>query len=147
MIGISSAAPLLKEQFFTGIVVNAALILTVALLGVKEGLLVGILPSSIALATGLLPPVLAPMVPFVILGNTILVISFGYLKNINFWAGTVVGSILKFAFLYGMSFVVIGLLVNKSIAGNISAMMSWPQLITAIGGSIVAYGTLRLIKK
>ena len=149
LLGIAIAAPIIPShnQFITGPIVNATLIIAVASLGMRDALLIGLIPSSIALAVGLLPPVLAPMVPFIIVGNAILVIIFGYLRRRNYWLGLVTGSVLKFAFLFGTSTVVISLLLDQNLASSVAAMMSWPQLVTALAGGALAYGFLRAIKK
>ena len=147
LLTVATAAPLFHNQFITGPIVNATLLVAVALLGMRDGILIGLIPSSIALATGLLPPVLAPMIPFIIVGNAILVVTFGYLRNKNYWLGLVSASILKFAFLFGTSSIVINLLANQKVAANVAVMMSWPQLVTALAGGLIAYGFLRSIKK
>lgn len=148
LIGIAIAAPLLiKQQLITGTIVNAALIVGVTWLGSRDALLIGLMPSSIALATGLLSPVLAPMVPFIIIGNTILVLAFAYLKNLNYWAGIATASVLKFAFLYWSSHIVTGLLINKQVAPTVANMMSWPQLFTAVAGGIVAFAAVKALRK
>lgn len=147
LLGIATAAPLCHNQFITGPIVNATLLVAVALLGIRDGILIGLIPSSIALAVGLLPPVLAPMIPFIIVGNAILVLTFGYLRNKNYWLGLVSGSVLKFAFLFGTSSVVTSLLVNQKVAANVAVMMSWPQLVTALAGGLLAYGFLQGTKK
>jgi hypothetical protein len=148
LIAIAVAAPIfIKQQLITGTIVNAALIIATVTLSTRDGLLVGLLPSSIALATGLLSPVLAPMVPFIIVGNAVLILTFAYLRKLNFWAGITVAALLKFAFLYGTSTVVIGLLINKQVAPAVAQMMSWPQLFTALAGGLVAFGYLKFTGK
>ena len=147
LLGIASAAPLIRNQFITGPIVNATLLIAVALLGMRDGLLIGLIPSSIALAVGLLPPVLAPMIPFIIVGNAILVVTFGYLRSKNYWLGLVSGSVLKFAFLFGTSSIVINLLLNQKVATSVAVMMSWPQLVTALAGGLLAYGFLQGTKR
>ena len=148
LLVIAAAAPFLfKQQLITGTIVNATLIVGISLLGARDGLLIGILPSSFALATGLLSPALAPMIPFIIIGNAILILCFAYLKGLNFWAGAIIGSLLKFAFLYGTSTIVVGLLINKQVAPAVAQMMSWPQLATALAGSILAFGVLKALKR
>ena len=112
----------------------------------RDGLLIGLIPSSLALATGLLPPVIAPMVPFIIVGNAILVLPFAYFSKFNYWVGVIGSSVLKFTFLYGTSTVVIGMYINKQVAPTIAQMMSWPQLVTAICGGTVAFGVIKLLK-
>ena len=144
LIAIAAAAPMLKQQVITGIVVNATLFIGAYYLSTSQALLLGIVPSSMALAVGLLPPVLAPMVPFIIAGNCMLVLTFSYLKRFNFWIGGAAAAVLKFAFLYGMSFVVTGLILNKQVAASAASMMGLMQLFTALGGAILAYGVIRL---
>lgn len=147
LICIAVAAPILfKQQFISGTIVNASLIVGVYLLGSRDGLLISIIPSSFALATGLLPAALAPMIPFIIIGNAILVLTFNYLQKFNIWAGFIIGSVLKFIFLYATSTVVIGLLINSQIAPVVAQMMSWPQLVTALCGGIVACGIIKVTR-
>jgi hypothetical protein len=140
---VSTLAPLTGNQFISGTVVNCVLILTTTVLGVHYGLLVGVIPSTIALATGLLPAVLAPVVPYIILGNIILVVAFAYLKNVNYWLGAVSGAVLKFGLLTGATSLVIGLLSKQNTAAGVVYMMSWPQLVTALAGGLVAFGLLK----
>ena len=45
--------------------------------------------------------------------------------------GLISGSVLKFAFLFGTSLIVVNLLINQKVAANVAAMMSWPQLVNA----------------
>jgi hypothetical protein len=147
LIGVAIAAPILiKQQLITGTIVNAALIIGAAWLGARDGLLIGLVPSTVALATGLLSPALAPMVPFIIVGNAILVITFSFLKGVNYWVALGAGSLFKFAFLYGTSHIVIGLLVNKQVAPAVANMLSWPQLFTAAAGGILAFGILKTFR-
>jgi hypothetical protein len=147
LTGIAAAAPMLfKQQLVTGSIVNAALITGAALLGVQYGLLIGILPSTIALLAGTLNPALAPMIPFLIAGNAILVVSFAYLNKISFWLGATVAAAAKFAFLYGTSTVVTGML-DKHLAAAVTVTLSWPQLVTALIGGALAFGTVKLINR
>jgi hypothetical protein len=144
LIAIAAVAPMLKQQVVTGIIVNATLFIGVYYLSTSQALLLAVIPSAMALAVGLLPPVLAPMVPFIILGNCMMVLVFSYMRKINYWMGGAVSAILKFAFLYGMSFVVTGLVLNKQVAASAASMMGAIQLFTALGGLILAYGVTRL---
>ena len=142
------AAPIfIKQQLITGTIVNAALIIGTVALSTRDGLLIGLMPSSIALVAGLISPVLAPMVPFIIVGNAILVLTLAYFRKFNFWVGVGVAALLKFAFLYSTSSVVTGLMVNKTVAPAVAQMMSWPQLFTALSGGLVAFGYLKLTGK
>lgn len=147
LVAVAAIVPLFHQQMITGPIVNATLFLATALLGSSAGILVGLIPSVIALSVGLLPPVLAPMIPFIMIGNTILVLTFNVFKDKNYWLGIFISSILKFVFLYGTSSVVINLLLKKEIAYQVSIMMSWPQLLTAVIGGALAYLFLKFYKK
>ena len=147
LISISVAAPLLNNQIITGIIVNAVLFIGASMLGTSSALLLGILPSSIALATGLLPAVLAPVIPFIIVSNSLLVISFSYVKKINYWLGTLVAGTLKFVFLFATSSVAISLLINHNVAQSAAQMMGWIQLVTVLGGAILAYFVIKFFRK
>ena len=147
LIGIATAAPLIGQQSIAGPIVNAVLFISVILLGSQGAILVGLVPSLIALSVGLLPIVLAPMIPFIMLGNTILVVTFDYFKKKSYWLGIIVASLLKFLFLFLASSVVANLIVKKEIASKVAIMMSWPQLLTALAGGIIAYLFLKTIKK
>ncbi len=148
LVGIAMAAPVLfKQQYITGTIVNATLILGAVILGSKDAILIGLLPSTMAISAGIISPVLAPMIPFIIVGNTILILTFCYLSKINYWLGAVAGSVLKFGFLYATSTIVIGLLLNTQVAPVVAQAMSWPQLFTALAGSILAFGILKVMRK
>ena len=147
LLGIATIAPLFHQQWLTGPMVNAMFLIAVALLGTQTAIMLALLPSTIALAVGLLPAILAPMVPFIIISNTIFILGFDSFRSKNYWFGVIVGSVLKFVFLWSTSFVVINLLLKKELAAQVSAMMSWPQLITALIGGVIAYIFLRTIKK
>lgn len=138
LIGIATAAPLFHSQPITGSIVNATLFIAVVLLGVESAILVGLIPSLIALSTGLLPIVLAPMIPFIMAGNAILILAFNYLRNKNYWLAIVSASFIKFLFLFS---------VSREISSTIAVMMSWPQLLTALTGGLIAYLFLKSIKK
>jgi riboflavin transporter len=138
-IGIASLAPLFFSQPITGTIVNATLFSSTALFGYKAGILVGISPSLIALSIGLLNPILAPMVPFIILSNIILVSIFAALKPKNFLLGILTASLAKFLFLFLTSSIIITFLIPTEVAPTIAKMMTWPQLLTALAGGMVAY--------
>ena len=147
LTSLVTIAPLFHFQPITGLIVNAIFFITVSLLGIKYALLIGLIPSLIALLTGLLPVILAPMIPFIMLSNIILIITFFCLKNKNYWLGIIAASVLKFIFLFTTSSVVINLLLKKEIATKVAEMMSWPQLLTALGGGVIAYIFLNSLKK
>lgn len=147
LLSIAILAPLLRQQFIVGPLVNAIFFISVFLLERHNAILIGLIPSVAALSTGLLPPALAPMIPFIMTSNTILILNFAHLKEKNYWLAVISASFLKFIFLLSTSSLVINLVVKKEIASKISLMMSWPQLFTALAGGLIAYIFLKSIKK
>ncbi|MFH1890757.1 MAG: iron hydrogenase [Candidatus Kuenenbacteria bacterium] len=165
LLTLATGAPLLgfHSQWITGPIVNMALVLSVYILGIRGALLIGLLPSTIALGTGLLPAVLAPMIPFIIIANTLLVFTLDYFANQStiynsqpathnlqpriYWASLIVASGLKYLFLFSTSSIVAGLLLKQALAAQVAILMSWPQFFTALIGGILAWGILKIVKK
>jgi hypothetical protein len=145
LVAIATVAPLFSNQFITGPIVNATLIVATVLLGTSNGVLVGLFPSTIALGIGLLNPVLAPLVPFIIAANAIFVVVFHALRGRNYWLAVAVGAVLKAALLFGASFIVANMITSPAIAANLAQMMSWPQLVTAFAGGVLAFAYLRIV--
>jgi hypothetical protein len=147
LMGLSIILPLFHSQYMTGPMVNAILFLSVILAGSTGAMFIAMIPSVIALSTGLLPAVLAPAVPFIMLGNAILIATFTLLQKKNFWLAAVAASFAKFIFLFGSSQLVVGLIAKKQAAVAAASMLSYPQLITALIGAVLAWGGLKFLKK
>lgn len=139
------------SQILVGTIVNAALIAGALNLKGYKLLPVIIAPSLGALTAGLLfGPLtiyLLYMIPFIWVGNSILVLSFKWLKlklNKNYFITLLLGSGLKSGFLF------ISALILYSL-GLIPVMfltaMGIIQLVTAIGGGIPAYASQFIRKK
>ncbi len=131
-----------KNQFITGTIINALLICSVVFLGFRQAIGIAIIPSLFSVFTGLMAPAILPFVPFIILGNIILVVAFNFFKSKNYFLGGIIASILKFGFLFGAS----SLLFSFSPKPILYAM-SYPQLITAVGGLFVAFIVSKIFKK
>jgi len=154
LAGLATALPFfIHLQWLTGPIVNAILILVLFLVGVRSALVVALVPSLMALSGGLLPAVLAPVVPFIMISNAILVLSVDWFYNQvkdsgrGYWAGVLVGAILKFAFLYLSVGWITKLLLKQELAVKVAQMMSWPQLATAILGGLIAFIILKWLKR
>jgi len=130
-------------QPITGPLVNAVLYLSALLVGSWSGVIIGIFTPLIAFMRGILPAPLAPMIPFIAIGNGVLVLVFFILMEKNKIIGIVVASVVKYLILStAVRYVV-------SVPGKVAQMMGLPQLYTAlIGGGIalLAYQTLQVIR-
>ena len=149
LMGIVTIIPhYVHNQFITGPIVNAVLFIAAVMLGAGNAILIGLVPSVVALVSGLLPAPLAPMVPFIMISNAILILVFSYTRKVNYWGGVMGATLFKYAFLYLTSTIVIDLISNHNIALKAAmTMMAWPQIVTALAGGVIAFGILRLIKK
>jgi hypothetical protein len=145
LLGVSVAAPALGlPQLFTGTLVNGALLTAVTLLGPRAAVAIGVLPSLFAVLSGQLPAPLAPLVPLIVLGNTLLVVVFHVMRRRGWWLGTVAAAVVKSCWLFGTTGLLVGStdLLAAPAAGLALAMMGWPQLVTALCGGALAYAAL-----
>ncbi len=148
LLAVAIVLPMfIHSQFVTGPIVNATLFLAIVLLGPYEAVLVGLLPSAVALSSGLLPLPLAPMVPFIMISNAILIGLFYYLRSTSFTLGVIVASVCKFVFLYAIVTLLMNTMLQETLVSKLSIMMSWPQLVTALLGGAIAFGILKMLKK
>lgn len=141
-------------QPITGPLVNMMLYLTALHLGMIGGISLGIITPLVALWRGQLPAILAPMMPFIIAGNAVLVIIFkltltklkmmlqseeGWQMGTRIGISIILSATIKFFVMFiGISLVVphiLGIQLPEKIAG----MMATPQFFTAIIGGILAF--------
>ncbi len=142
LLGISVLTPLLGlPQLFTGTVVNAALLVAVVLVGPRAAISIGVLPSLFAVMSGQLPAPLTPLVPLIIVGNTLLVLVFERARRRGWSIGVVAAAATKWCWLFGTTTLLTattGLLATAAVPVAL-AMMGWAQLVTALAGGAIAY--------
>jgi len=129
------------QQFLTGPIINALLILSFLYLGKNKALFLALIPSTVALSRGLLPLTLAPMVPFIMISNCLYLLTFAKLQTtsqIKNFVAIFLSAIIKSAFLFIVSKLLMENMLVAPLASKIASMMSWPQLWTAILGGILA---------
>ncbi|NOQ68367.1 iron hydrogenase [Patescibacteria group bacterium] len=143
---------ILHIQWITGPIVNAVLILTLLKFGFRNAITLAVFPSLMALSGGLLPVVLAPVVPFIMISNMILISCVDWCcnnfkdKTKGYWSGVIIGASLKFLFLFLSINVISGLLIRQEFAIKVAQMMSWPQFYTAVIGGVIAWGVWKRMK-
>ncbi|MTI65023.1 MAG: ECF transporter S component [Firmicutes bacterium] len=134
-----------------GPLVNLTLILSAGIVGTLAGVIVGCLTPLIALSFGIIGiPIL---VPFIMIGNSLLVIIFNLIRKRITLGGEYVGLALaalgKFLFLAFSVRYLLDLFTQKNIPPKIMAkltvMFGLPQLYTALVGGIVAVIVMKLI--
>jgi hypothetical protein len=156
-IGLSVIATFLPFvihiPLITGPIINALLILILFIVGIRYALLMCFVPSLMALAGGLLPFVLAPVIPFIMLGNVIFILSIDYFyraskKQYNgYWIGVFLGAALKYLFIWFNTNLMIGFILREQISAAVARTVSWPQFATAAAGGVIAWAILKWLKR
>lgn len=145
--GVIFIPSFIHQQFITGPVINALLLIASVLLSPVEAMFLGLIPSTVALSRGLLPVALAAMVPFIMISNSLYIVLFQRLYKKTIVGAVVLASLVKFLFLFTLSNKILASLLPASFISKVTAMMSWPQLATALVGGLIAYLLLKIIKR
>lgn len=141
-------------QFVTGSCVNLILGVSTLVGGLWCGLTVALLSPFFAFLFGI-GPALIQIVPAIAVGNIVLVLVLFSLcrkaKKLSplSYGGAVAASVCKFAVLYALVVLLLLPLLGlpeKQVA-MMSAMFSWPQLVTALIGSFLAVTVAPVICK
>jgi hypothetical protein len=134
-------------QWVVGTIVNSSLVL--AALNIKNYRLLPIilLPSIAVLTRGLIfgpfTIFLVYLIPFIWMGNAILVLCMKYFK-LNNWINMGIGSVLKAAFLFTAAYALVSL---KVLPPLFLTTMGLFQLYTAVAGGVLALGVHKIKKR
>lgn len=140
-------------QLVTGPLINAMLILATVILGLRWALVLSIIPSIMALAGGLLLPFMAPVVPFIILSNMLMVALVNYFytrdgnANNGYWKGVLSGALGKSFFLMVAAFGVLSYFQNPQAVKLAVSAFGIIQFLTALVGACLAFLFLKFVKK
>ncbi|MDQ7794358.1 MAG: ECF transporter S component [bacterium] len=146
LLALTLAIQMLRlPQPITGPLVNAMLVLAAVMVGVLGGVIIGVLTPWIALANGILSPVLAPAIPFIMAGNAALVLVFGAAARVGAHCGrrfervSQVGGVLVGGF---VKYLVIAGAVRLLVDVPAAVALQLPQLFTAWAGGVLALGVM-----
>lgn len=139
------------SRILVGPVINAILLLTAYFCGRRFGIIMACLTPLMALVTGQLNPLLAPFIPFIMLGNLALVIPFIFLDSspVKRVIGILIGSVIKylvmnFAATHAVS------LFSLNIPANVAKMLpvafGTVQLVAALAGGALAMILIETLK-
>lgn len=138
-------------QIVVGVLVNTMLILSALNLQKYKLLPVILLPSLGVLISGLifgsLTVYLLYFIPFIWIGNSILVFSFKYFKlgeKLNYFVALFIGSALKATFLFSVAYILVKLSIVPAI---FLTVMGGMQLTTALLGGLIAYPVQKIKKQ
>jgi hypothetical protein len=123
-------------QLFTGTMVNALLLTSLIVINPYGALMIAFISPWLAFMFGILPQPLLPLIPFIMLGNSLYVLIFWLFfkknnKPLSVISGIALASIVKFLTLSS------AVRIIGNLAPKIAQMMIFPQLITAVCGGIL----------
>lgn len=130
--------------FIVGTLVNACLAVSAKMVGLWGGLIISIVAPIVAFLQGHLKFIW--MIPVVAIGNAILVAAFALFKSDYF--ALIIGALTKFVFLFlSVTLLLRYIKIPAAAAKLMSFSFSWPQLVTALLGGIIALAVWNLVKK
>jgi uncharacterized membrane protein len=128
-------------QPVTGPAVNAGLFLAANSFGPGSGIIVGILTPVMAWLRGLLPPPLLPMMPFIALGNAVLVLGYVWMRNRFSRKWSMPAAIVAASILKCVALTISAQRFCPLIFGPLPSALVWiwtfPQLATALAGGLL----------
>lgn len=151
-IGSRMSAGGLMGQLVTGSLVNMLLIVSGIVAGISSGLVIAIISPILASLLGI-GPTFPQIIPVIMLGNVIIVVltytayrtlsksKNAFVRQGGILLGFFTSGAVKAGFLWlGVVKVVLPMLTQLKPAqvDTLSLMFSWPQLLTAMIGSLVA---------
>jgi hypothetical protein len=146
-----SAVPIIPgflslDILLVGSLVNLCLIVAAATAGVWSGIIISVVAPVIALLQGHMP--LPWLLPFVMIGNALIVVFYWLFMKKSEILGFVTGAVVKTAFLW-IGIILIGMHLFQTpekVAAAISVAYSWPQLITGIIGGFISIPIVHALK-
>lgn len=134
-------------QILVGVLVNAFLVMASLHLDAKKVAGIALLPSMGAIARGVLfgpfTFALVFMVPFIWAGNIVLILAMKFLlgKKMNYFVALGAGALLKAGLLFGAAYALLQLSLVPALFLEAMGIM---QLITALGGGMIAFSAWKL---
>ncbi len=138
-------------QIVTGSCVNGILAVSTWLVGLSGGLSIALISPFVAFLLGIGPAVF-PLTPIIAVGNCVYVVLLHLLGGQPVWkdlAAVAVSAFCKFLVLYLLVVQVVCrvLPLKPPQIQTFTAMFSWPQLITALIGGVLAVILVPAIRK
>lgn len=141
-----------NNNFIVGPLVNMCLLVAAMTAGLGGGIAIAVLSPFTSLINNHAPlaAALLPFAPFIAVGNILFLVIFYLLYKKAKYAGVVLASIVKFAFLLAAIKVFLNVFEFSKFAEKLIALFSYPQLITALIGGFLAipviYGVRKALK-
>ena len=139
-----------NNNFIVGPLVNAVLIIATAAAGLWGGTAIAVIVPFVSALTNkaAIAPIILTFSPFIAAGNFILVLCSHLFMKKNKAVGIGLGAFLKFLFLFASITVFTSMAnIQPKIAASLMLLFSWPQLITAVIGGIIAFIVLKALER
>lgn len=134
--------PPLASNFIIGSLVNASLAISSVMVGIWGGLVISVVAPIIAFLQQHIKFVW--LVPIIAGGNAVLVLLYGWWYRKNRWVGIGLAALVKFVVLFALVKMAINtFVVPQAAAAMLSLMFSWPQVVTALIGGVLALPVLK----
>jgi len=138
------------NNFIVGPVVNAVLLTATEITGILGGIIISVIAPLISAITNNAPiaPVILAFSPFIAGGNIVYVLLFALIGKKNRLAGIISGAVAKAGFLFAsVKAFLCFMKVNETVAATLTTMFSWPQLVTAVAGGLIALAVIPAVRK
>jgi len=129
-------------QYVTGTGINAVLVTAVGTCGLPWAAAIGLLTPALAVLLGVQPPATVVLVPFIMAGNILYAALFSIIRKKNEFFGVLAAAFAKFILLYAAANVIVA-----GLPAPIKLAFSFPQLITALAGGIIAIAIMKALKR
>jgi len=161
LVTMQFVTAMLGNQFVTGSIGNLIMIVSLLTCGLATGLTVAIVSPICASLVGV-GPAFPPLVPFIALGNAVFILAWYFLELLNKsdksgirykitnYLIAIVAAFIKFLVLYaGIVRIALPYILhlNERQGAMISLAFSYPQIITATIGGVIALTIVPTIQK
>lgn len=138
-----------NNNFIVGPIVNLCLLVGVMTVGLKGGITLAVLSPFASLINNHAPiaAALIPFSPVIAAANIVLVVTFYFLYNKNKYVGLGLAALLKFGFLLLGINIFVSIFNFPKFESKLLSLFSWPQLVTALVGGIIAIPVIIRLKK
>ena len=138
-----------NNNFIVGPLVNMCLLVAAMTAGVTGGITIAILSPLTSLINNNAPvaAALLPFSPVIALANIAFVLTFYFLYNKNKYIGLAAAAVFKFGLLFLGIRIFLNIFDFPKFTQKLFQLFSWPQLVTAIIGGIIAIPVIYTLKK
>jgi hypothetical protein len=141
LLGLTLIGRLLGLSYIASLLVNTLFFTAVLVVGRSGGSLIGVLSPLIAFQLGLLPAALAPMLPFIIVGNVVLVLIYDLMVTKDRLLAIGCAVFVRYTILTS------GVKMLSDLPEEIANMLQASELGTSLFGGLLSFVVINLLAK